>query len=148
MSSATPDAVELPESLREIRDDFLSLSQSQKLELLLEFSENLPEVPQGMVADDEWERVEECQSPVFIHVDTHTDPPHIYATAPREAPTTRGFASILVQGLQGLSSEEILRVPADFPHTLGLAESVSLLRLRGMSGMLWRIKRHVEGATP
>ena len=146
MTTAIPDAVDLPESLREIRDDFLSLSQSEKLELLLEFSENLPEVPEGMVADDEWERVEECQSPVFIHVDTDTNPPHIYATAPREAPTTRGFASILVQGLQGLTSEEILRVPADFPHTLGLAESVSLLRLRGMSGMLWRIKRHVEDA--
>jgi cysteine desulfuration protein SufE len=147
MTTATPDAVDLPESLREIRDDFLSLSQSEKLELLLEFSDNLPEVPEGMVADDEWEKVEECQSPVFIHVDTDTNPPQIYATAPREAPTTRGFASILVQGLQGLTNEEILRVPADFPLTLGLAESVSLLRLRGMSGMLWRIKRHVEDAT-
>ncbi len=148
MTSTTTDAADLPESLREIRDDFLAMSQSEKLELLLEFSENLPEVPHGMVADDEWEKVEECQSPVFIHVDTATNPPHIYATAPREAPTTRGFASILVQGLQGLTREEILRVPADFPHTLGLAESVSLLRLRGMSGMLWRIKRHIEDAAP
>jgi len=148
MTSDSSDAINLPESLREIRDDFLALSQSQKLELLLEFSENLPEVPEGMVADDEWERVEECQSPVFIHVDTDTNPPHIYATAPREAPTTRGFASILVQGLQGLSKDDILQVPADFPHTLGLAESVSLLRLRGMSGMLWRIKRHLEDPTP
>lgn len=148
MTTASPDAADLPSSLREIRDDFLSMSQSEKLELLLEFSENLPEVPDGMVADDEWERVEECQSPVFIHVDTDKDPPHIYATAPREAPTTRGFASILVQGLHGLTKEEILRIPADFPHTLGLAESVSLLRLRGMSGMLWRIKRHVQDATP
>ena len=146
MTSDSPDTIDLPESLREIRDDFLALSQSQKLELLLEFSENLPEVPDGMVADDEWEKVEECQSPVFIHVDVNANPPVIYATAPREAPTTRGFASILVQGLQGLSAEDILRVPADFPHTLGLAESVSLLRLRGMSGMLWRIKRHLEDA--
>lgn len=135
---------DLPESLREIRDDFLSMTTQQRLELLLEFSESLPEVPDGMVADDEWERVEECQSPVFIHVDTDVDPPAIFATAPREAPTTRGFASILVHGLQGLTGEEILAVPADFPQTLGLSEAVSLLRLRGMSGMLWRIKRHIE----
>jgi cysteine desulfuration protein SufE len=144
MTTTTPDNTDLPDSLRDIRDDFLSLTNSQKLELLLEFSDSLPEVPPGMVADDEWERVEECQSPVFIHVDTASSPPVIYATAPREAPTTRGFASILVQGLQGLSAEEILRVPSDFPQTLGLAESVSLLRLRGMTGMLWRIKRHLE----
>ena len=135
---------DLPESLREIRDDFLSMTTPQRLELLLEFSESLPEVPDGMVADDEWERVEECQSPVFIHVDTDVDPPTIFATAPREAPTTRGFASILVHGLQGLTGKEILAVPADFPQTLGLSEAVSLLRLRGMSGMLWRIKRHIE----
>lgn len=143
----TDSTTELPANLREIRDDFLSMTQSQRLELLLEFSESLPEVPDGMVADDEWERVEECQSPVFIHVDTSHDPPTIYATAPREAPTTRGFASILVHGLQGLTGKEILAVPADFPHTLGLSEAVSLLRLRGMSGMLWRIKRHIEDAS-
>ena len=146
MNASSADNTDLPLALQEIRDDFLSLSQAQKLELLLEFSENLPEVPDGMVADDEWERVEECQSPVFIHVDTVSNPPGIYATAPREAPTTRGFASILVHGLQGMSAEDILRIPADFPHTLGLAEAVSLLRLRGMSGMLWRIKRHLEDA--
>jgi cysteine desulfuration protein SufE len=144
MNTQTPTTPELPESLRSIRDDFLAMSNPEKLELLLEFSENLPEVPAGMVAEDEWERVEECQSPVFIHVDGAQDPPAIFATAPREAPTTRGFASILVQGLQGLTREEILAVPSDFPHTLGLGEAVSLLRLRGMSGMLWRIKRHLE----
>jgi len=144
MGPSTPSTPELPESLRSIRDDFLAMSNPEKLELLLEFSENLPEVPEGMVADDEWERVEECQSPVFIHVDTQVEPPAIFATAPREAPTTRGFASILVQGLTGLTKEEILAVPPDFPHTLGLGEAVSLLRLRGMSGMLWRIKRHLE----
>lgn len=148
MTTLSTQSGDLPESLRMIRDDFLSLSDPQKLELLLEFSETLPEVPDGMVADDEWERVEECQSPVFIHVDTDVTPPAIYATAPREAPTTRGFASILVQGLHGLSAEEILRIPADFPQTLGLTKAVSVLRLRGMSGMLWRIKRHLEDATP
>lgn len=140
------DDTDLPESLREIRDDFLALGMADRLQLLLEFSENLPEVPEGIVPEDAWERVEECQSPVFIHVDTSAHPPAIYATAPREAPTTRGFASILVQGLQGLSAKEILSVPSDFPHTLGLTEAVSLLRLRGMSGMLWRIKRHIADA--
>lgn len=140
-STTTPP---LPEGLRNIRDDFLSMTQAQRLELLLEFADSLPEVPEGMVADDEWERVEECQSPVFIHVDTAEDPPTLYATAPREAPTTRGFASILVHGLEGLTAQQILDVPSDFPHMLGLSEAVSLLRLRGMSGMLWRIKRHVQ----
>lgn len=138
----------LPSRLEDIRQDFLSLALSDRLQLLLEFSENLPSVPEGLVPEDAWERVEECQSPVFIHVDTSGPLPQIHASAPEEAPTTRGFASILVQGLSGLSPEEIRQVPADFPHMLGLAEAVSLLRLRGMGGMLWRIKRHVDEGYP
>lgn len=145
MSDVNVVAEDLPESLAQIRDDFLALSIPDRLQLLLEFSESLPEVPEGIVPEDAWERVTECQSPVFIHVDTSTNPPKIYASAPEQAPTTRGFASILVHGLTGLSREAIAQVPSDFPHTLGLAEAVSLLRLRGMSGMLQRIKRHVAG---
>ncbi len=94
-----------------------------------------------------WERVEECQSPVFITVDAQPHEVVVYATAPPESPTTRGFASILVQGLRGMTPEQVLAVPADFPLQLGLQNAVSMLRLRGMSGMLWRIKRQVEEAT-
>jgi len=136
----------LPQALAEIRDDFLALSIPDRLQMLLEFSESLPEVPEGMVPDDAWEQVVECQSPVFIHVDTDGDIPVIYATAPQEAPTTRGFASILVQGLSGLGRQAILAVPGDFPQSLGLNEAVSFLRLRGMSGMLSRIQRQVAEA--
>ena len=140
------DSLGLTPGLATIRDDFLSLEVPERLQLLLEFSDSLPPVPEGIVADDEWERVEECQSPVFISVETTPEEVTVFATAPEEAPTTRGFASILVQGLKGLSPEEVLAVPPDFPLQLGLQNAVSMLRLRGMSGMLWRIKRQVQEA--
>ena len=147
MTLASESPRELPQGLAEIRDDFLALSVTDRLQMLLEFSESLPEVPEGLVPEDAWEQVVECQSPVFIHVDCETEKPVIYATAPQAAPTTRGFASILVQGLSGLSREEILAVPGDFPQSLGLNEAVSFLRLRGMAGMLARIQRQVvEGS--
>jgi cysteine desulfuration protein SufE len=134
----------LPPSLQSIRDDFLALSVPDRLQLLLEFSDSLPEVPEGLIDSDEWERVEECQSPVFISVDATPDSVVVHATAPAEAPTTRGFASILVHGLNGMTPQQIKAVPADFPLLLGLQNAVSMLRLRGMSGMLWRIKRQVD----
>lgn len=137
-------ATVLPDSLRAIQDDFLALGVPDRLQLLLEFSDELPEVPNGMVPEDAWERVAECQSPVFIHVDSSTQAPAVYATAPAEAPTTRGFASILVQGFRGLSADDILAVPLDFPQSLGLEVAVSLLRLRGMAGMIWRIQRQLS----
>jgi cysteine desulfuration protein SufE len=134
----------LPPSLAAIREDFLALSVPDRLQLLLEFSDTLPVVPEELIDPEAWERVEECQSPVFITVDTTPDEVLVYATAPEEAPTTRGFASILVQGLHGMTPAQVLAVPPDFPLQLGLQNAVSMLRLRGMSGMLWRIKRQVE----
>jgi cysteine desulfuration protein SufE len=139
----------LPEQLEQIRDDFLALEVRTRLELLLEFSQELPELP-ARYSDhpDLLERVEECQSPVFIFVEVDDEQiVHLYATAPREAPTTRGFASILAQGLEGLTAAEVLAVPDDFPQDLGLSEAVSPLRLRGMSAMLGRAKRQIRDKT-
>jgi cysteine desulfuration protein SufE len=140
----------LPQSLAEIRDDFLELSQQDRLQLLLEFSNELPALPERLQGhEDELERVEECQSPVFIMVTVGEDGDapgivRMHATAPREAPTTRGFASILAQGLSGLTVEQVLAVPADYPLTIGLSEAVSPLRIRGMVGMLGRVQRQVK----
>lgn len=135
-------------ALAGIRDDFLALEQADRLQLLLEFANELPELPERYADHpDLLERVEECQSPVFIFVDVEDDIVHLHATAPREAPTTRGFASILVQGLAGLTTQEVLDIPDDYPLTLGLTEAVSPLRIRGMSALLGRSKRQVREKT-
>ena len=136
----------LPAALEQIRADFLDLGIKDRLQLLLEFSNELPELP-AQYADhpDLFERVEECQSPVFIFVEVDdSNIVHLFAMAPREAPTTRGFASILVQGLAGLTVDEVLAVPDDFPNTVGLTEAVSPLRIRGMTALLGRTKRQIR----
>src|SRR5689334_25307562 len=135
----------LPASLASIRDDFLALDQAERLQLLLEFSQSLPELDERYRDHpDLLERVVECQSPVFLFVEVVDGVVRIHVTAPREAPTTRGFASILHEGLDGLPVDEVLAVPADYPLELGLTEAVSPLRIRGMMGMLGRIQRQVR----
>ena len=136
----------LPESLAQIREDFLELEQGDRLILLLEFANELPELPPRYTDHpDLLERVVECQSPVSIFVEVDENRiVHLHATAPKEAPTTRGFASILAQGLAGLTVDQVLEVPDDFPNTIGLTEAVSLLRIRGMTAMLARAKRQVR----
>jgi cysteine desulfuration protein SufE len=145
-------SAELPAAFAEIVDDFHALEQRQRLELLLEFSRELPKLPDQYVLHHEaMEAVAECQSPVFVKVEvgaTADEPVHIFFDAPAEAPTTRGFASILAVGLKGLTAKEVLAVPDDVPLRLGLTEAVSPLRLRGMSGMLARIKRQVRAGIP
>jgi len=136
----------LPDALVEIREEFLALDVRNRLQLLLEFSNELPELP-ARYADhpDLLERVVECQSPVFLFVEVTDGRVHLHATAPREAPTTRGFASILAQGLDGLTVEQVLDdVPDDYPQTIGLTEAVSPLRIRGMTALLGRAKRQIR----
>ncbi|GGK40131.1 cysteine desufuration protein SufE [Micrococcus flavus] len=141
----------VPANLAEIIDDFAGVPDPQKLELLLEFADELPALPSRYDGhEEEMEQVVECQSPLFLAVEledgaTGDDAPvRLFITAPPEAPTTRGFASVLSQGLDGLTARQILDVPEDIPSRLGLQKALTPLRLRGMSAMLGRIKRNVR----
>lgn len=123
-------------------DDFQSMTGNDRLQMLLEYADSLPELDPRFGENPELlERVEECQAPVFIAVEGNPDRVDLYFSAPKEAPTTRGFASALNSALNGLSASEILAVSDDFPTELGLDQLISPLRVRGMRGMLTRIKR-------
>jgi cysteine desulfuration protein SufE len=126
-------------------DDFTFLEERDRLQLLLEFSEALPDLDSRFGDSPELlERVEECQSPVFIAVEGNVEKISLHFSAPQEAPTTRGFASVLNAALNGQSAQEILDLPDDFPSMLGLDRLISPLRVRGMRGMLARIKRRTR----
>ncbi len=143
----SPEAVldDLPPALAELVEDFNAVSAKERLQLLLELSDELPALPErfaGGLAD--MEQVHECQSPLFLAVEVSEGVVHVFFDAPPESPTTRGFAGILHTGLDGLSPSEVLAVPDDAPYRFGLGEAVSPLRLRGMLAMLARIKRQVR----
>lgn len=130
------------QSALEVIEDFTLVPDSEKLQLLLEYSESLPELDARFGENPElMERVEECQSPVFIAVEGSAERVELHFSAPREAPTTRGFASVLNSALNGQAAKDILELPDDFPSELGLDALISPLRVRGMRGMLGRIKR-------
>lgn len=130
------------ERVNAVIDDFQSMTGNDRLQMLLEYADSLPELDPRFGENPELlERVEECQAPVFIAVEGNPDRVDLYFSAPKEAPTTRGFASALNSALNGLSANEILAVSDDFPTELGLDQLISPLRVRGMRGMLTRIKR-------
>ena len=134
----------MPAPLAEVVSDFNDVEGRDKLQLLLEFANELPALP-STLEEAAMEPVPECQSPLFLHVDAaDRQRVRLYFSAPAEAPTTRGFASILATGLDGQPAADILAVPDDFYADLGLAALISPLRLRGMSAMLARIKRRLR----
>ncbi len=136
----------MPQRLEEIVTEFAEAPASFRLPMLLEYSKKVPPLPEHLEGHrDQMEQVHECQTPFFLAEEIDEDGRvTLYFDAPPEAPTTRSFAGVVHQGLSGLQVEEILAVPDDFYTKMGLAEVISPLRLRGISAILWRLKRRVR----
>lgn len=142
------DATALPPGLQAIVDDFADTPREMRLELLLEYADRLRPLPEPYAsAPDLLERVEECQSPLFVAALVRDGAVQVVATAPQEAPTTRAFAAIMQLGLDGLSPAEVLAVSPSAPLQLGITDLVSPLRMRGATALLGRIQRQVRAAS-
>jgi cysteine desulfuration protein SufE len=139
-----------PAKLQRIVDLFAGAPKDLRLEALLEYSRKVPPLPEGLAGHREaMEQVVECQTPFFLATSVDEDRRvHVWFDAPPTAPTTRGFAGVLAEGLEGATVDEVLAVPDDFYTRMGLAEAISSLRLRGMGAILHRVKRQVREAVP
>jgi cysteine desulfuration protein SufE len=138
--------VPLPERLQEIVDQFAAAPRELRVQALLGFANRVPPLPERWSADtDRMEQVHECQTPFFLAVEVDEDRTvQLWFDCPPEAPTVRGFAGILREGLEGAGVDQVLAVPPDFYRSMGLAEVVSALRLRGMGAILARLQRQVR----
>lgn len=129
--------------LEEIVADFEICQGNEKLEYLLELSESLEPLPDWLIRRrGEMDEVHECMTPVFVFAERDDHGRFTFhIDVPPEAPTVRGFAAILQQGLRGATAEEVLGVPSEFYLATGLSSVLSGQRLNGMSAMLAHIKR-------
>ena len=75
-------AMSMPAPLAEVVSDFAEVEGQDKLQLLLEFADELPALPADL-EEAAMEPVPECQSPLFLHVDAD-DPAtvRLYFSAP------------------------------------------------------------------
>ncbi|NTV63297.1 MAG: SufE family protein [Oscillochloris sp.] len=131
----------LPPRLREIVDEFGQADRDEKLELLLEFADRLEPLPAALQEHSHMEQVHECMSPVFVSAEREGAGLRFYVDVPEEAPTTRGYATLLAEGLRGATPEQVAQVPADFFYAMGLQRVLSPQRLNGISAILAYMKR-------
>ena len=132
----------IPSRLSEIIEDFQFVEGREKVELLLEYSEKMPPLPDELLAEhDTMELIEECMTPVFVKSEIQDGRMRFYFDVPRESPTVRGYAAILGEGLEGATPEEVLKVPNDFYQEMGLDKVLTSQRLNGMSAILAHMKR-------
>jgi cysteine desulfuration protein SufE len=133
----------LTPNLQEIVDDFASMTREEKIETLIGYSESLPSIPDRLKDQrDKMDDVPECMTPVCLLGEKQPDGGvQFYFDIPQQSPTVRGLASILASGLNGLTPEEILSVPADFFVQMNLQEAISQQRINGFIGVLAHMKQ-------
>lgn len=134
----------LPSRLQAIVEEFQDAEGREKLDLLLEYAESLPPLPDWLAAQhDGMDQVHECMSPVFVYAEQHDGRIQFYFDVPPEAPTVRGYAALMAEGLNGTTPDEIMAVPGDFFNAMGLQQVITFQRIKGISAILAHMKRLV-----
>lgn len=134
-----------PAALQAVIHEFREAEPRERLEMLIEFSDELPDLPPRLHAQrDNMEQIHECQSPVFLHTELNNGEVEFFLDIPREAPTIRGYAGVLAEGLNHATPAEILETPEDVYLLLGLQEAITPQRLRGLHALMVYMKRQVQ----
>lgn len=136
---------EYPKALQAIIEEFEEATPEERLDMLLEFALSMPDLPEELRdARDTMEQVHECQTPVFLLAKLEDGKVYYFLDIPPEAPTVRGYAGILCEGLNGALPEEVVATPNDLYQRMGLHKVLSPLRLRGLTALLSRMKRNAQ----
>jgi cysteine desulfuration protein SufE len=135
-------------TLETIIPRFKAADRQTRLETLLDYSKKLPPLPERYQAEKALghNRVDECQTSVYLWVEIDQGRVHIHADVPPEAPTVRGFVSLLARTLEGQTADEVARLPMDLLDRLGLSETLGMTRTQGLTSILHRIKSSVASA--
>lgn len=136
------------EKLSAIVDEFADLEPRERLLMLLDYAESFPPLPEryhaARAAGEH--RVHECQTPVFLWVELADGRVQIHGDVAPEAPTVKGFVGLLIDAFSGATPAEVLATPTDVLQRLGLVDALGMMRMRGLSAVLGRIRAEVARA--
>jgi cysteine desulfuration protein SufE len=127
---------------------FRSATREMRMQLLLQYAKKFPELPGELkeARDAGLNRVQECQTPLFLWVSVKEGRVTLLADAPRDAPTVRGFMGFLMESLNGAPVEEVAGLPNDLLDEMGMGEVLGVLRTQGLGSVIRRVKGDVARA--
>jgi cysteine desulfuration protein SufE len=129
-----------------IAAEFAELEPRERLELLLEYADNLPPLPAELKdeADRASHRIAECQTPVFLWANIVDGRVRLAAEVAPEAPTVKGFVSILIDLFADAPVEQALQLESNVVQRLGLLEALGMMRMRGLQAMQFYIRNRIR----
>lgn len=120
---------QLPEALDRIVKRFQRLSDpKQRYEQLILYGQKLPKFADGDRTSEN--KVPGCISQVFITAELNEHDRVIF-TGDSDGLISKGFAGVLITGLNNSSPEEILKLTPDFINDTGLIVSLTASRANG-----------------
>lgn len=138
--------------LEEIGEAFRAVDPPMRLDLLLDYADRLPPLAGAYrpLRDAGLHMVHECQAPVFLLAEVRDGRVRLHADVPAEAPTARGFTSVLVEAFDGAPAADVLAAAPDALHLLGLTGLLGMQRTRGLTAIYHRLRsdvaRQIEAA--
>jgi len=137
-SSTTP----LPPKLAKIVARFQRRDNpKQKYEQLLWYAKKLPEMPEA--AKTENNKVKGCVSQVYITASLEDG--KVFYQGDSDAQLVKGLVAFLIEGLNDLAPNEIVRVEPDFIEDTGLKVSLTPSRANGFFNIFQMMKKKALG---
>ncbi|BDA39569.1 SufE family protein [Candidatus Atelocyanobacterium thalassae] len=127
----------LPPNLARIVEKFKKRSDPKKgYEQLLWYAKKLSEMPEHIKT--ETNQVKGCVSKVYISADLKDG--KIWYQGDSDAQLVKGLVALLIEGLNGLTPQEILDINPDFIEETGLKVSLTPSRANGFYNTLQLMK--------
>lgn len=137
-STSTP----LPDSLARIVERFQRRTNpKQRYEQLLWYAKRLKEMPEDDKTPEN--KVPGCTSQVFITANLEDD--KVVYQGDSDAQLVKGLVALLIEGLNGLTPDEILQISPDFIQDTGLNVSLTPSRANGFYNIFQTMKKKALG---
>ena len=132
----------LPTNLAKIVERFKRRSNpKQRYEQLLWYAKKLPEMPEESKTREN--KVHGCVSQVFITASLKDG--KVCYQGDSDAQLVKGLVAFLIEGLNGLPPEEIIKIEPDFIEETGLKVSLTPSRANGFYNIFQMMKKKALG---
>lgn len=137
-STSTP----LPDSLAKIVERFKRrTNQKQRYEQLLWYAKRLQDMPEDDKVPEN--KVPGCVSQVYITANLEDG--KVWYLGDSDAQLVKGLVALLIEGLNGLTPEEIVEISPDFIQETGLNVSLTPSRANGFYNIFQTMKKKALG---
>ena len=132
----------LPTNLAHIVDRFKRRNDPKKrYEQLLWYGQKLEAMPESAKTQDN--KVQGCVSQVYITADLKDG--KVWYQGDSDAQLVKGLVAFLIEGLNGLTPEEIIELTPDFIEETGLKMSLTPSRANGFHNIFQMMKKKALG---